>query len=309
MKSAIAAMHSYFELNSENISIETLFESIPVAVTLLDREGRHLVLNQALASISGLKYSDLVGRKVAELSKESGENIKRDFAFFDAGKDVPDHEVTIDDRIYLVSVKPIRNKSGFAFAEIAALTDITANKEIERQLAESNQQLNYIATHDALTSLLNYQAYRSACEKMICLSNRNHTAYAVLFIDIDYFKGINDTYGHSAGDAVLQSIASCVSHSCRRSDIAGRVGGEEISLFLPDTDLTGALIVAEKLRRTIEETRTHFEGFSLKVTASIGVAVKTSNQQIVAEILQAADTAMYQAKKEGRNRVSYNKSI
>ena len=133
VKSAIAAMHSYFELNSENISIETLFESIPVAVTLLDREGRHLVLNQALASISGLKYSDLVGRKVAELSKESGENIKRDFAFFDAGKDVPDHEVTIDDRIYLVSVKPIRNKSGFAFAEIAALTDITANKEIERQ--------------------------------------------------------------------------------------------------------------------------------------------------------------------------------
>ena len=85
VKSAIAAMNSYFELNNENLSIETLFESIPVAVALLDREGRHLVINHALAAISGLKYSDLVGRKVSDLSKESGENIKRDFAFFDAG--------------------------------------------------------------------------------------------------------------------------------------------------------------------------------------------------------------------------------
>ncbi len=151
VKSAIAAMNSYFQLNNETISIEELFESIPVAVALLDREGRHLVINHALAAISGLSYSDLVGRKVAEQSIESAENIKRDFAYYDAGMAVPDHEVIVGNKIFLVSVKPIRDKSGYAFAEIAALTDITANKEVERQLAAANEQLNYIASHDSLT--------------------------------------------------------------------------------------------------------------------------------------------------------------
>lgn len=309
MKSAIAAMNSYFDLNNETISIEELFESIPVAVALLDREGRHLVINHALAAISGLSYPDLIGREVAEQSVESDENIKRDFSYYDAGRDVPDHEVTIDNKIFLVSVKPIRDKSGYAFAEIATLTDITANKEVERQLAAANEQLNYIASHDSLTQLLNYQAYRSACEKLIDLSNRNQTTYSLLFIDLDHFKNVNDTYGHNAGDAVLQSIASCVSKSCRTSDIAGRVGGEELSIFLPETALDGALVLAEKLRMTIEKTAIEIDGNSIKVTVSIGVATKKNKKQSVSDILKEADTAMYRAKKEGRNRVSCSNTV
>ena len=82
-----------FTIQGESISIESLFESMPVAMALIDREGRHVALNQALANFSGLNAPDLIGRKVEELSRESGENIKRDFAFFDAGKEVPDHEL------------------------------------------------------------------------------------------------------------------------------------------------------------------------------------------------------------------------
>ncbi len=103
----------------------------------------------------------------------------------------------------------------------------------------------------------------------------------------------------------MQSVAACILKSCRKSDIAGRVGGEELSTFLPETNLDGALALAEKMRITIEKTAIQVDGNSIKVTVSVGVATKKHNKQSVSDILQEADMAMYRAKKDGRNRVSY----
>ena len=296
-------MENAYKICSEMISIEKLFESIPVAVALVGRNGEHLLLNQALASISGLNARDLVGRKIAELSKESGENSKRDFRYFDAGLDVPDHEVMVGDQIFLVSVKPVRNSSGFAIAEIVALANITANKATENKLIEANKQLKYLSSHDVLTDLINSRTYYEVCERFVNMAHRDGSPFAVLFADVDYFKSINDTYGHEAGDTVLKEVSACIAKHCRSCDIVGRIGGEEFSVFLPNTDCVGAMKHAETLRGKIEELMPMANGKPVKVTISIGVAASPPRYDTIADIQNAADCAMYRAKQEGRNRV------
>jgi diguanylate cyclase (GGDEF)-like protein len=129
-------------------------------------------------------------------------------------------------------------------------------------------------------------------------------AFAVLFIDLDHFKSINDTYGHAVGDDVLRTVAKTLQDSVRRSDIVGRIGGEEFSVFLPNTQVAGAEQLAEALRVAIESIHIEVDGVRLKITASIGVAAKRFDQETMQAIQQHADQAMYEAKRGGRNRVS-----
>jgi len=172
------------------------------------------------------------------------------------------------------------------------------------RMRESNQQLRHMATHDALTGLLNARAYYAGCDQMIHLARRNATPYSVLFVDLDHFKLINDSYGHAAGDVVLKSVADALASSMRQSDIVGRIGGEEFSVFLPNTDLAGALKRAETLRIQIENLMLQVGDVSLQITASIGVARNQHSEQSMIEIQRLADQAMYLAKRQGRNRVS-----
>lgn len=298
-------MKKEMKIRDEYISIESLFESMPVAMALIDRDGCHVALNEALASISGLHASQLIGTKVSEQSKESGENIKRDFKFFDEGKEVPNHEVIIGERTYYASVKPVKNKKGVVIAEMVALTDITKNKETERQLAEANKKLKFLASYDSLTEVLNSRTYYEICDKMMKISERENSDFSVLFVDLDHFKKINDTYGHDAGDIVLKEVANSMGKTIRDSDIIGRVGGEEFCIYLPNTSHNGAMNIAEKLREKIESLDFNFNNTKVKVTASIGVSSKLRHHKSIADIQRDADHAMYHAKKDGRNRVAF----
>ena len=172
------------------------------------------------------------------------------------------------------------------------------------RMRESNEELRYMASHDVLTGVMNARAYYEACERMIAAARRSSSPYAVLFVDLDHFKSINDTWGHAAGDLVLKTVANSLKSGIRLSDALGRIGGEEFSIFLPDTGLDNALTVGETLRRGLEELLPQIEGKPLKVTASIGVAVDVSSCRSMLEIQQEADQAMYKAKQGGRNRVT-----
>jgi diguanylate cyclase (GGDEF)-like protein len=172
------------------------------------------------------------------------------------------------------------------------------------RMRDYNARLQVMADHDPLTQLMNAGAYYAACDKLIALSRRNQSPYAVLFVDLDHFKAINDTHGHAVGDEVLRKVADTLRQSLRQTDLIGRIGGEEFSVFVPDTDLQGAMQVAEGLRRAIEECRPRAGALSLKVTASIGVASHATGVQSMQAIQQRADQAMYEAKRAGRNRVS-----
>ncbi len=173
------------------------------------------------------------------------------------------------------------------------------------RMREYNQRLHQQATHDPLTNTLNARAYYQICEKMLESARLTGASQSVLFIDLDHFKNINDDYSHQTGDEVLRAVAGCLRRHLRRTDVLGRIGGEEFSVFLPSTGKEGALAVAETLRKAVENLKpTLSEGYTLQVTTSIGVATTQGDwNESMALIQRRADAAMYQAKKKGRNRV------
>jgi diguanylate cyclase (GGDEF)-like protein len=173
-----------------------------------------------------------------------------------------------------------------------------------KRMRDYNTQLQDLASHDPLTRVFNARAYYGACDQQIHASQRANQPFSVLFVDLDHFKSINDNYGHAVGDDVLRTVAQTIRQTVRRSDITGRIGGEEFSVFLPNTEVRGAEQLAETLRQAIEAVHIEVDGVRLKVTASIGVAAKRFDQETMQAIQQHADEAMYEAKRGGRNRVS-----
>lgn len=173
-----------------------------------------------------------------------------------------------------------------------------------RRMNDANEMLRVQAAVDPLTGVMNARAYYATTDRLIQVGLRSGAPFSVLFVDLDHFKSINDRYGHEAGDTVLRSVAGCLTANIRQSDALGRIGGEEFSIFLPDTDLTQAEVLAEKLRTSIEALTPTVGDMRLKVTASIGVAGNRPDHRTIADIQRIADQAMYQAKKQGRNRVT-----
>jgi len=163
-------------------------------------------------------------------------------------------------------------------------------------------QLRHLARTDPLTGTLNRLALDEAATAMF----RQATARppAVLMIDADHFKAINDRFGHDGGDRVLAALAQAITRALRHDDVLGRVGGEEFLVLLPDSGLDDAMALAERLRADVEAVRVMLDGAPLAVTVSIGVAARTDSDTTPAALVRRADRALYAAKHAGRNRVA-----
>ena len=157
------------------------------------------------------------------------------------------------------------------------------------------------ASTDALTGLPNRRMLDDTLKRMLARADRSLAPLSVIFFDLDDFKTVNDVYSHEKGDEALATIGAVVSTSVRPSDVAGRSGGDEFVVILPDTDLQGALVLAEKLRGTI--TRIGLAGVERALSASFGVAVFPDDGLDPAGLLRSADRALYRAKSNGKNRV------
>lgn len=174
-----------------------------------------------------------------------------------------------------------------------------------QRMRASNAQLQVLAFRDPLTGLFNPRAFYEIANQLVLLARRDQQPVSVLFIDLDRFKNINDHHGHDAGDKVLRAVAQALSSDLRKSDVLGRIGGEEFAICLPFTSELGACHVAEKLRLRIEALKIPIApGRTLRVTASIGVSQRLSSDGTVDDIKMRADRAMYLAKVGGRNRVA-----
>jgi len=169
----------------------------------------------------------------------------------------------------------------------------------------ANRKLSVMASRDPLTGLYNARAYYALCENAMSQAQRSRLPIAILFIDLDHFKSINDQHGHEAGDIVLKKVAATPQANIRASDAVGRIGGEEFCVLLPGTDLEGAKQLAEKLRADVEYLMPDIGSQCLRITASIGVAGGHSQVQSFSEIQKQADLAMYHAKRAIRIQLSH----
>ena len=176
--------------------------------------------------------------------------------------------------------------------------------ELQKELLASSRRYEALSLTDSLTSLRNRRAFDQEFASRFEQARRYARPLSLAVVDLDYFKSINDQFGHSAGDGVLRAIAQILDHGTRRSDFLARIGGEEFGGLLPETSLFEALHFAEKIRATIARATIRTDDFPHQVTVTIGVAnVPHSSVTTPDQLFNAADQALYRAKARGRNRI------
>jgi two-component system, cell cycle response regulator len=180
--------------------------------------------------------------------------------------------------------------------------------ELEKSLKAAVDEIHLLSITDPLTGIYNRGYINERLPQEIRRANRYGRDFSLIMCDIDHFKKVNDTYGHLAGDAVLKEFVRCVTSVIRQQvDWAGRYGGEEFLIVLPETNLAGAMVLAERLRETVQNFETRFDGCTIPITASFGVSGFSAQGEKKAvkpqAFLQQVDILLYEAKAAGRNQV------
>ncbi|MDQ1298152.1 MAG: hypothetical protein QG558_691 [Campylobacterota bacterium] len=234
-----------------------------------------------------VKMPDMDGYDVLRLLKENSDTAKIPIIFVTGKDSEEEEEYGLELGAVDYITKPIRPSI------------VKARVKTHLMLKQQHDQLMAMATHDQLTGVYNRHYLVDDLSKRMSQSKRHNEALSVIMVDIDHFKNVNDTFGHLMGDLILKAVAKVVGESARKEDTAARFGGEEFVLVLDNCTAYDALIKAERLRSKIEALMPE----SIAVTASFGVAQLDAHIQQYEELLKNADTALYAAKEEGRNRV------
>jgi len=174
---------------------------------------------------------------------------------------------------------------------------------LSQQLARAEAQLKTIAAEDPLTGLLNRRRFLELADVEWARARRHGRPQSLLLLDVDGFKAVNDRHGHLAGDETLRQLASACRTCLRRTDLLGRYGGDEFIVLLPETEEPGAMLMAERIRRTIEGAPPSAGSGAVRITVSIGVAARRDGLEALDAMIAQADAALYAAKSAGRNRV------
>lgn len=202
-----------------------------------------------------------------------------------------------------ITIMPLLDDKGEVEKLCILIYDVT-DQAINKLRAEGlNSQLKTISRVDGLTGLFNRRYWQERFEREFKLSARNKSCISLVMLDIDHFKAVNDTCGHQAGDEVIRNIASIIRKATRETDIAGRYGGEEFVILLPDTPCENAITVAERVRKAVMGALVKYEQHEIKYTCSLGVADLQNTYSTPELWMEAADKALYAAKEGGRNKV------
>lgn len=188
--------------------------------------------------------------------------------------------------------------SSFKYFDIM-ISELLAIFKMKYQYTEKE----FMSVLDGLTGLYNRRQFEISLEQECNRTKRHPSDFSLAILDIDFFKKVNDTYGHQYGDYVLKTVADLMKQSFRKTDLLYRYGGEELVMIMPETNIEGALIPVQRLRRMVEEYDFVYNGVKAKVTVSIGLTMNYQNLNTSADILKSADEALYRAKEGGRNRV------
>lgn len=293
-------------LRSDNLDDGFLFRSLLDAtgdsVYVKDRQCRLLRVSRSMVRNLGFtRPEDLVGKSDLELfgSEFAQRTYREDLRIMEADQPVsgvvesrqlPDGGLNWT----LTSKLPLHDLAG----NVVGLMGIT--REIN-ELKQTETNLQYLATHDSLTNLPNRYLMMDRLNQMLARSERGRTTFAVLFADLDDFKQLNDSGGHTVGDDLLRSVAKRLQSTVRTSDTVARIGGDEFVLVAEGVDHSGAVLIARKVLRAMSSAVT-IRGHRTRVTVSVGVALYPDHGLDGPSMVTAADHAMYLAKKNGKDR-------
>ena len=236
---------------------------------------------------------EMDGYEVCEKLKANPQTKEIPVIFITAKSDDDDIEKAYDVGGADYVTKPFRPK------------ELLARINMQFQLKEQQRELKLLASTDSMTKLYNRRYFYKITSHTLSLAKRTNKHVSVVMLDIDNFKRVNDTYGHKVGDDVIIALANKLTSLQRKSDIIARFGGEEFVALLPNTDIEGAKLLAEKIRVAVMQNRIALaDKEELKFTVSLGVSqVDTENEKDIDMALKRADDALYEAKEGGRNRV------
>jgi diguanylate cyclase (GGDEF)-like protein len=190
--------------------------------------------------------------------------------------------------------------------ELINISGSVINRFVEQQ--KQMERLRELATHDGLTGLINYQRFHELLETELARAKRYKIPISMIFADIDYFKQVNDKYGHLSGDHALRIVPKFLQDIVRTCDTVARYGGEEFVIILPETPLDGAVVATERIRKKVPEQQIEYEDKKFTITLSFGVVCYTPGQDITKnDFIYSADKALYEAKLTGRNKLCVHK--
>lgn len=301
-------------------------QGIDVGIVVLDLEYKVCVWNGFMQNHSGRTVREASGQSFFALFPEVPEAWFRHKVDSVVALAMPAFTVW-EQRPYLVrfrNYQPITGYEDQMYQNTTLLPLMSSNSKIEhvcliiydvtsaainrQQLQNLNAQLEQQAQIDSMTGLFNRGRWEETLKHEFARSSRYGSMAALLMFDIDHFKKINDTYGHPAGDKVIQTLAQTVGQSIRETDIAGRYGGEEFAVLLPGVDSMGARLFAERLRKRVEALKVFHEGQEIQFTISIGIADMGEKPKTHEHLIQLADQALYESKHSGRNKVTVHSS-
>lgn len=288
-------------LNAENSLIlrTQAMEQSPNAIIITDFKANIEYVNTAFIQNTGYSFEEVLGQNPRLLKSGNTPEHAYDEMWTALVKQEKWQGEFINKRkdgtsyIYSINVAPVIDNNGKTTHYIAIEEDISEQKKAQ-------EKIHYLANFDVLTGLPNRIQMDEHLQYILNLAKRNESKFALIFLDLDHFKKINDTLGHSVGDLLLMELSTRLSTSIREEDTVSRMGGDEFVLLLPQTDANGVAQVAQKLLESIA-LPFHLEDHELSVTASLGIALYPSDGTDIETLSKNADVAMYRAKQEGRN--------
>ena len=288
------------QLRINEARLRKLIENVPDVFMVHDEQGQILDVNRIACVELGYSRTELLSLSIFDVETKFDKQNLLDAIW-------PSFSCGEGHRINATFIR----KDGSRFPVEINITGIIEDGKkfvfaLARDMTETENLKTYLsklAMTDELTGLYNRRGFMSSLDKAVSRARRNRENLSVLMLDIDYFKNINDQFGHPMGDLALKHFSRVVSTSIRNEDVIGRLGGEEFGVLLPNTALPEAANLAEKLRITLANSPIEYEGQKISCTVSIGVADNSDEGTIPSVLVKKADRALYRAKSEGRNRV------
>ncbi len=288
-----------------SLAHQHLLDSLSAVVLELDSEGKLHFLNRAWEKLTGFTFDQSLGRKLSDFRDEGQ----------DADWQIYQNRLRVllsgalKDCVLELRLKNSQGEPVWVECRLDSMANVSGGRSVSGCLYNITKrkkalaELEHLAMHDTLTGLFNRHYFTHSLKQMAALSARGQGNHALLYIDLDHFKVVNDSFGHYHGDMVLKQIAELLSKRLRRSDLLCRLGGDEYAVLLANTDLGQARDIADEFRDTIQGLQCRIEGQLAEVSCSIGISEINGKAARTEEYLKQSDIALYVAKGRGRNRV------